>query len=496
VSDRIRVQPGPGKAFNVCRFAVWPGLLAIGWLSRPRPVGTVILIGVGVLFVIFELIAFVLFRKRLWVTDTGTGFVLEDRHGSRTLSDDDVEAISHSQKTTLDNGVRTGSERAFLFWTADRPEPIEFRNQFSISEPDPLEPLLIRLVENLTQRAEAELSRGKIVSGDGWQLDSTAIETGNGTRIPVSGISSVDVYDECVCVWTKGEEKAALQVPVRRRNAQLLLRLLAPRIDSTEAATPEDSESLGRVLFERRPKRSEIVVAIVLAMLCLVGGVALIWLAPAAFKLIGAVLIVVAGVALFHANSLKSLVFSCLQRGVRLTRRSGETSIRYDDVDSFLFSATRRYRRGMYQRTELQMSFESERNGRQDSIKFRTSLAGLDEELDRIRDHIAAVMAWHMANLLLMDVVVPWTEKLAFSQRGIELRETKSGASATSTLLAWKELGAATLEHGTLTIHHRNSDRVAVQAKSSEPNFFPGLELITNPTKYGISDQPRKRPEL
>jgi hypothetical protein len=90
-------------------------------------------------------------------------------------------------------------------------------------------------------------------------------------------------------------------------------------------------------------------------------------------------------------------VFRCHTRGVYRRSCWMSRELRFEDVGTFTYSATRLYINGGYSGTYVRMRFAPRRgvNGR--AVKFNTSIKNADAELENLREHVSRMVGAHMA---------------------------------------------------------------------------------------------------
>ncbi len=197
------------------------------------------------------------------VIDTGSGFRWLGGPVDVDVRDDQVVAVRLKQTPKFSAGLLKGKVRRFEVWT-EGSEPMQMVNRLNVAAVDPLDPLIVRLIEDLKQRTAAGLAAGAVLEGDDWRLAAAQFSIGRGssTRIlPFAEIDKVGVYDGKICLWRTGQDEPAARIKPDTRNAPILAALIAewnahkregaPQLSTTQ----NDTTGLGRLLFERRKKR-------------------------------------------------------------------------------------------------------------------------------------------------------------------------------------------------------------------------------------------------
>jgi hypothetical protein len=192
-------------------------------------------------------------RRRLWVRDTGDGFVISDHEGDRQIDDDQVLSMAIDFKENYFRGVLKSRTRRFMVWLpteGERPERLEMTNKIPPSSADPLAGLIGRLGTRLLKQAEGDMQAGRPVLGECWTLEGGQLKVrqADGTiACRIEDVAAVDEVDSQVCIWRAGVAAPLARVPAKSANAYLLYRLLLDRLAQrpTTATVPAE-ESLGR----------------------------------------------------------------------------------------------------------------------------------------------------------------------------------------------------------------------------------------------------------
>lgn len=482
MSQRILVQPGTTGWIWVGRLA-GPALLVAGvaLFASGAPLGVGLIAGGVMLIAVVEGYAFIKNRGRRWVEDTGEGFVVTDAAGVRPFRDEDVQALSFYTKKNYVSGTHKTTDRIFLVWAGMDPRPIEMRNRISVGQSDPLTGLIDRIVDNHQQRAEEEIDRGAAVHGEGWSLDRSHLKLGHGEAgmpVAIDDLTAVEVYDDRLCVWVRGRDDALARFPVSSRNAHLLHLLLAPQI--AERAEQEDGapagDGLGRVLFERKANAGTVVVLTLIA----IGAVAV----AAISALAGAewyvplIAVAVGGLCGLGAVGTIKSNFRCHEYGVFQAGFGGEKQMRYAEVGSFSYSATRHYTNGVYTGTQLVMNFTPLPGSTAKAIAYSTSVQAADEALEELRDHISKVIAGRMADELSEGREVAWTQNLTFRPDGLAYRPAGFLGRKEPVMLPWEQFGGFDIQKGVFYLWQKGNDKSVTQEQVSQANFFPGFYLL------------------
>ena len=410
------------------------------------------------------------------VVDRGNGFAVIDRSGTAEFSDEQVVGLSYYSRRKHSQGILKWSKRFFHIWVEGQEKPVRLEDRINAGEPDPFHEMIERISENYRQRASDALEMGAVVSGDGFELDNQML-TINPQKapmsIPVKEITSMGIFDEELRIWRQGQDEAALSLPLHARNCYPLELLLKTRITAPEEQ-PQSTHGLGRVLFERKMARGWVITLWVLAVLSLMAGAVMAiaewWL------LLGG--LGFAGVFVLCALNGARSVFRCHERGVYKRSLMGERELRYDELASFSYGATRHYHNGVYTGTHLTLKFIPPAESGKKALYYNTTTKHGDAELDNLRDHISGVLAARMAELLSQNQPVQWTKNLRFMPEGIEYRPAGFLGRKDAVLLPFDQIHGFDIQQGFFMIWEKEKKKPVISEAISEDNFFPGYFVL------------------
>ncbi len=510
----------------LARRATWAGPLVAGGFGlalaalggfalaspKPPPAAGAGLVGAGLLALAAGVAWRVLeLRRRVWVRVGSDTFGVRDSSGEAEYADAEVMSMAVERKKNYSNGEFKSVTRTLTLWTAPAtegapaPPPMTMVNVLKIGEADPLGTLLVRLNERLVEQARGDMRAGYAVPGDGWTLDDKLLSVtapGRAAELARGDISAVDVVDDEVCVWTKGRDDAAAKIPLRSANAYLLLQLLGEELQARKAGGGDEQEpgeggGLGRIIFERR---SEVGGAVLLGVVAV--GAALLAAAlvafgaglggpvavPAQFYLGAGAALFAGGLAGVGAYDNRIAFFRCHELGVRQRKLAGTRQLRYDEVESFRYAATRMYHNGVYTGSAFHLSFTPVPEVGGQPIAYGVVLRNADEELDQLRDHVSRVLASRMLKDLRAGQTVRWTANLAFAPEGIEYRPSGWTGRKPAQLLPYSEFERYHMQAGVLYLYERGAKKAVASEQVGAANFFPGFLLLTMMTEGAAAD--------
>jgi hypothetical protein len=464
--------------------AVMAAVLTYREIGLPRGNAAYSWIPAGVFLGIFLLRLAHIVRNRRWITPAHDGLVLDARGRRVFVADDQVDDLAYTSRLRYDSGraVGTRTEGQLLVGTGGPPVRFRFRHDVPFDRHDPLAEVFDRILNGLTHRVGAELSAHPLAGTD-WELDSEGLTIGGGHGrrvLPIRDVAAVDLLEAKVCVWAVGEPTPCLRVPADSPGALVLARLLARELQDNPRAEGDDHEGLGRVLFERAKSSS---VAAAVGLLLLLGSLSAAagcWaVGEPTGATLGATFAAVTSPVCLHAWFSRRNVFRCCTRGVFQRTAFGSAELRYENVGSFTYGATRHYVNGAYTGTKVEMQFRPRTRAAGRPINFSASLDGGDEELDDLRQHIARVIAGRMRRRLADGQAVDWTSDVGFRPDGLEIAARVGLFRRLEVrVLPYDHVAGIDLKDGVFYLFEHGRKRAVYQTPVSVENFFPGFELL------------------
>jgi hypothetical protein len=229
--------------------STFPGIEPKHWLR----LGLAILVIEAPFLLLVSLVAFIQWRRRLWLETTPHGFVLRGAKGEQEYSIDSVKGITYStkqkrslgglfQKTRCSVVVEENAEtkRVYLSW------------EYPGTEPDPLKSLIDRIGLRLKETAVYRLEHGGTIRGQDWELNSAGLSVlrGDGETLAYDQLATVALYGGKLRIWRRGRDEPVFAVGADSPNVQTLRRVLLERVQSRPE---EPSGNMGLLLFEDKP---------------------------------------------------------------------------------------------------------------------------------------------------------------------------------------------------------------------------------------------------
>jgi hypothetical protein len=498
MSQPILIKGTTSKATPIT-FAVLGAILfvvAIVFLFMLKLIPAVLLLFAGIVSCGVAALKFVLdVSRRVYLIDEGNGFTVRSRRGEEEYRDEDVWALGTECRQVFVNGLAASIRRQGRLLVGKEPhDAVEMDYTYPLNFPDPLAVLFDRLQAQLLGWFREELAAGRQVTGDGWSLDDKglSVEQDHLERdYRHADLAAVSVVDRDVNIWERGVPEATIKMPLKSINAWALLVLLSERLPQSSDAREEVGDGLGRVIFQRDKSWSISgqVLGYLIGVLLTLGGFGCILAGLLRRDLTPALVgfgIIVGGAAIVAAAFFNRVnIFRAHTLGVARFTVTGTKEMRYDEVGIFTWQATRQFVNGAYTGTTMNLALAPLPGTDAQPIRFNTSLKGADDELDKLRDFIAAMMAGRWLLELQQGRHVPWTKNCTFHQDGLELGRRRGEAELIpySTILKWN------LDSGWLYLYGV-ANKPMVTEQCSQPNFFPGLMLLLRIINQGGVPRP------
>ena len=430
--------------------------------------------------------------RRQWATLNDSGFTLSDRRGETDYTDAEVRSMALHRKPNYIQGVERSVTRTLLVWLRERdadtpPERLELTTTYKTGAADPLDSLINRLSRCVLDLARKQLAEGSTFAGNDWVLEEQNLVIAAKPaplHAPLDEIVMTGVVDQKLCLWRRGEDEVWARIPIDSINAYVLKWLLDERLAECESEAEEPvAGGLGRVLFERKPGRAQVVSCVLVGPVALMAGIWLIvdgivgkrdpdvWLGIVGMGcLAGAI---GCGYGIVHARFAKFRChqFGLVKRGVRNSK-----TMRYEHVEQFTYQATRTYHNGVYTGTLFALDFEPFPEHQANRIRYMVNIQNADSELDNLRDQVSTIIGTRMRRDINAGREVVWTPGLTF--RGDTLLYRASGflgRNKVAVAIPLSEIGEHQCDEGTYRLFLKSGGKAVVQESTSVRNFYPGF---------------------
>ncbi len=491
MSERISVGSSYGNGWFIASIVL--AILSFiggGVLVAFHPEPGIAILALGALFVLIALVqGWSISRNRKWLTVTEDGFTYEDRRGVFDFSDDDIVELGTWARTKLNNGVPKSIVRTcrLILEAGEYRGDLNFQYSFPIERPDPHAEFLERNLQRLTDIAKDQIARSETLAGANWELEQREFHIRDNrqseTHSPDDFVA-IDVVDNHVCIWLRGEAKPKVRIPAETLNALVLLRILGQRLQD-RGVSNDDAPGLGRIIFERDHSISSgvLVFCFILGALMVGGSFVAAYYASQERNPTGPAIL--AGVLLLLGIGIPLLVWlnrinvlRCHTKGVcrMTTKRTRE--LEYKDMVVFSYGAIRQYVNGSYSGTTVTMNFEPSPDADAEPIKYSATMKNIDAELENLRDHVSTVIASEMKRRLDTGESIRWTEGMLFTPEGLQI-DVAGGIlnKAKSRKLPYVNC-LFSLQEGYFYLFKRGGKDPLYTLPVSATNFFPGFMLL------------------
>lgn len=430
-------------------------------------------------------------KKLMWVTLEPARFTVIDNVGERTFNDDDIVSIALQYKDNFENGNHTSTSRTFRVWVVaqgDRPEQIDMLGKFKIGQPDPLQSFIERIVALLKARADDDRLKNLSVLGEGWELTNKQLllrhpKTGE-SETQLSDIAAVMAVEDKLKIWRQGEDEAFAAYPLDAANAHLLQVLLQEELARRpEENKPAPTGQLGRIIFERKPKKTLAVFLLILGLLVGVLGLILISVllagAPAkrdmqAITIVSLVCLLGGALLCIFAWTTFKALFRCHEYGVYQRSALGEKKLLYSEVEAFTYSATRHYHNGAYIGTQLKLAFIPMKDLNKPKLVYSTSVKNVDSSLDQMRDEIAGMIGSRLYREVVAGKAVNWTDAMVLEPGQLRYTVPAIFSKNQPQTIPYQMISGHNVNQGSFSLFQRGKPKPFMTENISAKNFFPG----------------------
>lgn len=431
-------------------------------------------------------------RQLMWITLEPARFTITDNIGERSFNDDDIVSIALQYKDNFENGNHTSTTRTFRVWivsNADQPEQIEMKSRIKVGNADPLHGFITRIVNLLKSRADTERLKNLSVLGEGWELTSKTLILHDPKKgeieTPLSELVACMNIEEKLKLWKRGEDEAFANVPLDAANAHLLHLFLDEELAKRPDADKSEQQTgqLGRIIFERKAKKSTGVTFLVMAgiLMTITAVMILGMFVPGGgpkdkepIIILGCVFAVICVLLCLGAWTCFKSLFRCHEFGVYQRGMIGECKLLYSEVEAFTCSATRHYHNGAYIGTHLKLAFIPRAELNKPKIVYKATVKNADNSLDTMRDEIAKMIGSRLYREVKGGKSVKWNETLTLEPGQLRYIPAAFFGKNPPQAIAYALISGQNLQQGTLSLFQRGKPKPIVSTGSTTQNFFPG----------------------
>lgn len=442
----------------------------------------------GPVWAVVEVYAAYLRTKRAWLCDTGDGFDLIDRAGKIHFADVSITSVAIDRNRTFRLGKLRRTVRKCTLWLGDANEPVTLETTVKGKRPDPSGEVTSRIWNRMREQAEATLQTGGRITGDGWQLDDKyfcwgADESRQSLRRDL--IPACAEIGREVCIWRMGTTEPVVKLPAAGRNACLLPALLQPKPVMAREPDDWDGTALGRIVFQRRQDTGYRLLGYLGGAVLIIGGIGLLLNRES----LGTMFLYCGIPSVIWAYWTGFSTFECHERGIRSEWILGSGELRYADVATFTYTATRHYRNGLYAGTRIGLHFKPLPKSRARRVNFCFTVMNQDEQMEALRDSISRTIAERMQLRLAAGETVTWTENLAFSGQSLFYRPAGLVGRKETQQVPFANISGCSFQDGECYLFRHDSDTSFMHESTFATNFFPGYFLFLKLIDDKVLDQ-------
>ncbi|MES2791400.1 MAG: hypothetical protein V4719_17415 [Planctomycetota bacterium] len=446
-------------------------------------------------------------RNRRFILPTDDGFVYLTAQGERAFQDDDIMCVSLSQQQNYFWGNLQTVTRRFIIWveTTSIPERIVCISHLKPGMPDPLNPFVVRIINELHQAAQDAYRHGERVEGDGWALErgQLLLKSARSTSvIAIEDLSAIEIVDSHVNIWRKGNDLPIGRIPEKTANAHLLVLMLNDLMSEnhveSEANLPPGH--LGRMIFERRlGSRTSVILG--WSLVCLLSLLTLLMTLSAVMEqrrprrriqrtftaiVLGALTITGSSLLMLQRRArFRRHAFGIHQRGMFTDRR-----LRYSEIANVSYVAIRRYSHGIYNGTTLTMRFVPMPALGLRPISYSGLIQNADAELDRLRDEISLAIAERMQDFWKRHGNCPWVPFLQFQGESLNYSRLTFTGRRQPVEIPLASIVNFDMSDGAFHVWVEGQKKPVINEETSQPNFFPGLVFFSKLMNQELTAEP------
>ena len=453
------------------------------------------MIGCGAIacFVWATVSGIVIVRGRRWCEFDGEQVRVIGRLGTVEFSPGDVVdlTIHRGQHHAAGRLVAELNDYRIGVKTSDGRRTVRLTTRVPPGGTDPLEEVVDRLSDELAARANDLLSRGEPIAGEMWRLDGENLFVNvakTESLLPLASITAVETIGQEVRIWTEGNPRAVVRLPMNTRNGWLLPRLLSmPSRPShptdVVAQKPHPASPLGRILFERSSGPVAMILFLVLGMIIAVFSLVTLLISIAKLEpvgiVLGVLLAIVSVLCLIGAFRVRRIRFCCYEHGLERVTITSRMELPFSSIDVFSFESRRNHSQGRYTGTTYTFVFADRSREQGRGIFFSTTVRNSDEELELLRERVSEVIAHRMARSFARTRRVQWTPELWFCDEVLEFtRPRRLLSSPKLAVVPYDTITDFEIRDGLFHIWTNYQERAVITVKTSSANFYPGLIVL------------------
>ncbi len=410
-------------------------------------------------------------RRRATLGRFSQGLTLSRWGKTRGFPYDELRSLALKETEELANDVPVGRRRRLSL----RSERARFTllHVAPNDQPDVFGSWLDGAVDGMADAAERGLAGGRPLAGKGWQLTPAGLRIGT-RETPVAELGAVGIARRRLSIWRGDEELPLFQIGTGTPNALVLARVLGRRLGE-QAARETTSDGPGRLFFEHRTSRTTVALAVVVALAVGIPG-ALMLPAGGGTAGLGAV---------FLALGIGSLVAAAAAGWYRVrfhanavVRRTlfGSRTLAFAEVEGLAYRAVAVYTQGAYAGTSVRMVLRSAPPAKKLVIKARAW--GTPEDLERVRNGIATLIASRLAEEIEAGGEVEWAPSVWLSRDGLRFIAKRLVGSGEERRVDYRQEPAFDIQGEVFRLFLPPEKKPVLKIPCGRENFYPGFLLF------------------
>lgn len=376
---------------------------------------------------------------------------------------EELEGVALEEKELLLNGEHNGWLRTLTLWAKGR--QLTLQSHIKGGDGDAFGLALDAVLAQEAEQTAKSLESGGALKGEGWQLDRNGLKLEAGFSTPLSSFVATGANDNRAQAWRKGEEEPFFNVPLASRNARTALGVISRQLPKGEEA--RQVAGLGRRMITRGMTTRNRIIWGALAAVFFFPGLAAAFYEPGA-------LVGVAIAAVFALIGFATPTTDIYERGVRQRNLFGQKELKFLEVDAYTHATTRHFYNGAYTGTSHNLVFMPS-PGAGKKIAFNFMARGTDEDLERLRDAMARIVAQGLYTRLQQGARVQWGSA-ELAKDGIHFHEAKLIGKGAPAVLPYAG-SRYSFSQGACFLFAATGDKHVTQVSCAGVNFFPGFEL-------------------
>jgi hypothetical protein len=178
------------------------------------------------------------------------------------------------------------------------------------------------------------------------------------------------------------------------------------------------------------------------------------------------------------SNGRQLLVF---RDGIEFVRGSASIRLRFTEIDVFSFQAISHYVNGAYAGLHYKLTFQTTNHDSRKPVEWSSVDNKPQEELESLKDRVAFVVAKRKMEILSARGSVDWTKGLTIYRDRLSCEPNTFRKNVKDRReLRFEEIERVEIQKASCYIFRPNENSPAIVCPCDEPNFYPGLILLSS----------------